>query len=101
MDKANPPDARGLQVLAKDVLGSKISRREFFRRATALGVSATAAGAVLDACSAGSSSTPTPSSTGKKGGSLVFGPYSDGENYDPATNTADYPLPRSPRSTRA
>jgi peptide/nickel transport system substrate-binding protein len=96
MDKANPPDALGLQVLAKDVLGSRISRREFFRRATALGVSVTAAGAVLDACSAGSSSTPTTASTGKKGGSLVFGPYSDGENYDPATNTADYPLPPFP-----
>jgi len=54
MDKAKPPGALGLQVLATDVLGSRISRREFFRRATALGVSATAAGAFLDACSSGS-----------------------------------------------
>jgi peptide/nickel transport system substrate-binding protein len=90
MDKVKPPNALGLQGLAEDVLGARMSRREFFYRATALGVSATAAAAFLDACGSSSPSSPT-ASAGKKGGTLVFGPYSDGENYDPATNTADFP----------
>jgi len=85
--------ARGDEALAEDVLSSRIDRREFFRRAALLGVSATAASGVLAACA--SSTTPS-SSRPKKGGTLVYGPLGDGENYDPSTNIYDFPSPPFP-----
>lgn len=93
MDAVQPHPPHGLEALAEDLLSSRIDRREFFRRSALLGVSATVAGGVLAACA--SSTTPSPSGA-KKGGTLVYGPLGDGQNYDPATNTYDYPSPPFP-----
>jgi peptide/nickel transport system substrate-binding protein len=93
MDVVQSHVARGVEALAADVLSSRIDRREFFRQAALLGVSAAAASGVLAACA--SSTTPS-SSRPKKGGTLVYGPLADGENYDPSTNIYDFPSPPFP-----
>jgi peptide/nickel transport system substrate-binding protein len=82
-----------LHTLAHEVLSARIGRREFLQRATALGLSASAAGAFLAACGSSpqSSTKAPPPSSAKKGGTLVVGPFGDSQNYDPATNNADYP----------
>lgn len=92
MDVVQSPAARGVEALAEDVLSSRIDRREFFRQAALLGVSATAASGVLAACS----SSTAPSSSPNKDGTLVYGPLGDGENYDPSTNIYDFPSPPFP-----
>ena len=98
----------GLAALADDASKARIDRRSFLRRAAALGVSAPAAAAILAACgsstpSSGASGGGSPSSSvkpaapgGKKGGTLTFGPFADGEDYDPATNNFDFPNPPFP-----
>ncbi|MGH9291944.1 MAG: ABC transporter substrate-binding protein [Acidimicrobiales bacterium] len=79
-------------------LGAKIDRRQFLNRAAALGVSAGAAGAFL----AVPGSLPTLSRTApssarsQHGGTLRFGPFPDGADYDPATNDFDFPNPPFP-----
>jgi peptide/nickel transport system substrate-binding protein len=100
MQEARPPE--GLRALADDVIAASIDRREFFRRAAGLGLSASAAAAFLAACGGGSSSSGSSSAASsaaastaapKKGGRLTYGPLGDGSNYDPATNNYDYPSP--------
>ena len=96
MDPVEPSHDGELRALAEGVLSAKIGRREFLRRATALGISVPAAAAFLAACGSSSStstSSSTPAPTGKKGGTLVFGPLGDGANYDPSTNNYDFPSP--------
>jgi peptide/nickel transport system substrate-binding protein len=93
MDAVHSHAARGVEALAEDVLSSKIDRREFFRQAALLGVSAAAASGVLAACAG---STAPSSAPRKKGGTLVYGPLGDGQNYDPSTNIYDYPSPPFP-----
>jgi peptide/nickel transport system substrate-binding protein len=90
----------GLRALADDVIAARVDRREFFRRAAGLGLSATAAAAFLAACGSSGSSSSSSATSGaastapaKKGGKLVYGPLGDGANYDPATNNYDYPSP--------
>lgn len=93
MDPVQPPVERDFAPLAADFLTAKIDRRQFLRRAAALGVSTSAAGAFLAACGTNASSSP---SSAKKGGTMVYGPFADGQNYDPATNNFDYPNPPFP-----
>ena len=90
MDKFQGRASREVEALAEAVLSSRIDRREFFRRSALLGVSASAAGGILAACS---SSTSPSSTRAQKGGTLVYGPLADGENYDPSTNIYDFPSP--------
>lgn len=92
-----------LQRLAQEVLSARIGRREFLQRATALGLSASAAGAFLAACGSSpqSSTKAPPPASAKKGGTLAVGPFGDPQNYDPATNNADFPEIPFPPSTRA
>jgi peptide/nickel transport system substrate-binding protein len=86
-----------LHELADEVLNSRIDRRDFLRRAAALGISASAAVAFrsrfLDSDPLQHTRIPA---TAKKGGTLVFGPYPDGADYDPATNNFDFPNPPFP-----
>lgn len=82
-----------LPAIAGEFLAARIDRREFFRKAAAVGVSGTAAAAFLAACGSSTSSGGGGGATtpAKKSGTLVYGPLGDGENYDPATNDYDYP----------
>jgi peptide/nickel transport system substrate-binding protein len=93
-----------LRELAEGVIAQRVDRREFFRKATVLGLSASAAAAFLAACGSSSSSSSSASSAAasgaaggtsapKKGGRLTYGPLGDGGDYDPALNNYDYPSP--------
>ena len=89
-------DEPELQQLAEDLLARRISRRNFIRGAAAIGVSATAAAVFLSACGATTNPHSARPPAAKQGGTLVYGPFGDGENYDPATNDDDYPAPPFP-----
>jgi peptide/nickel transport system substrate-binding protein len=98
MESSKTPE---VQELVRIVIDGGIDRREFLRRAAALGFSATAISTALAACG-GTSGTSSPTSTQaasaaasavKQGGTLIVGPYGDGGDYDPSTNTDDTPYP--------
>jgi peptide/nickel transport system substrate-binding protein len=91
-----PQQPRTLRALAEDVVAARTDRREFFRRAAALGVSVPAASALLAACSGSNSATSSSGAATSKGGTLTYGPLGDGENYDPLLNNYDYPSPPFP-----
>jgi peptide/nickel transport system substrate-binding protein len=67
---SNQTDDGGVQGLVSDYLGRRIDRRDFVRRAVALGLSMPAASAILAACS---SATTTTSTTVTKGGTFIEG----------------------------
>lgn len=93
-ESAQPSEEQVLQQLVGAVQANNVDRRDFLRRAAALGISAGAAGSFLAACGSNSASPKTHAA--KKGGTLVFGPYPDGADYDPATNNFDFPNPPFP-----
>lgn len=99
MDPIQPHQLPGLLQLAEDYTAAKTDRREFLKRATALGLSIPAATAFLAACGSSSSSSSSSSSatsggsSGAKGGRLTYGPLGDAQNYDTDTNNYDYPSP--------
>ncbi len=77
-----------------DLVHGRISRRQFVSRAAALGVSMSVIGALVQACSSGSSSQPSattfpvagPTEAGS-GGALLIGQESDMDVLDPALGT--------------
>ncbi len=89
--------------LVDDYVAQKVNRRAFFRRAGALGLSASAAASILAACGSGnsgdaSSTSPvtTPGSTDvsgpiKKGGQLIEGYDRDFSTIDPVLTPWDDP----------
>jgi spermidine/putrescine transport system substrate-binding protein len=79
VDKDAYVDKKDLEGLIREVAGGRISRRQFFYRAAALGLSTSAIGTVLAACGNSSSSpsaSPTPMDTTKPA-SLYFYNWSD------------------------
>jgi len=101
MEGRQPAEARGLGdpgQSGEDVPSDKLDRREFLQRASAVGVSLTAATAlhaVHDPASV-TARAARRATKAAKGGTLVFGPVGDGANYDPCTNAYDYPAPPFP-----
>ncbi|MHB1928174.1 MAG: ABC transporter substrate-binding protein [Acidimicrobiales bacterium] len=92
------PDTEGLRHLVERHTRGELSRREFLGRAVGFGLSASAAGVLLDACgssanrssSSGSSGTTKPGAGGGSGGkppttTLTYRPQNDIANLDPAT----------------
>src|SRR5947209_4368656 len=53
-----------------ELLAGRLSRREFMRRGSAIGLSAPLLGAILSACGSSSSSSTAPVGTPKRGGTL-------------------------------
>src|SRR5947209_3353616 len=53
-----------------ELAAGRISRREFMRRGSAIGLSAPFLGAILAACGSSSSTTPAPAGRAKRGGTL-------------------------------
>lgn len=74
-------DAGYLRTLVDDYIQARLSRRQFMIRALALGVSASAAGAILAACTSTSSSSG--STTPKVGGIIKHGTDRDFSRIDP------------------
>jgi peptide/nickel transport system substrate-binding protein len=66
-----------------EFLAGNISRREFVRAGTVIGLSLPVLGAILEACSSGPSTTSSSSSTVKKGGRLNIGHQTPSGPMDP------------------
>lgn len=82
-----PGSEHPLEELVDDYLARRVSRRAFFRRAGAIGVSMSAAASILAACSGGRSGDSSgPASVTTGGGSTDAGPVQKGgqliEGYD-------------------
>jgi peptide/nickel transport system substrate-binding protein len=78
---ANPNEIRSL---VGEYVENRIDRRQFLSRALALGLSGTAAGALLAACSSSSSSPSAATSTKPPTTTLTYRPLVDIQNLDPA-----------------
>jgi peptide/nickel transport system substrate-binding protein len=76
-------DPNEIRSLVGEYMGNRIDRRQFLSRALALGVSGTAASAILAACSS-SSSPSTATSTKPPTTTLTYRPLVDIQNLDPA-----------------
>ena len=78
--------------LVEEFLSKRLDRRQFLSRAAAIGLSASAAGALLAACgsgattptSTGSGASSTTTTTGPPTTTLTWRPAADVENVDPA-----------------
>ena len=88
-------DESSVEGLVDEYLTRKVSRRAFFQRAAALGVSAGAAGGILaSSASARSSGAPPSTATAatiKKGGQLIEGYDRDFSKLDPVLTPWDDP----------
>jgi ABC-type transport system substrate-binding protein len=86
-------DELSVESLVDDYLTEKVSRRAFFQRAAALGISASAAGSILAASArAGTSGSAGPTSTRiKQGGQLIEGYDRDFSKMDPVFTPWDDP----------
>jgi peptide/nickel transport system substrate-binding protein len=71
-----------------ELLAGRISRREFVRAGSVIGISLPVLGAILAACSSGTSTTSSSSGTVKKGGRLNIGHQTPSGPMDPIL-TAD------------
>jgi len=77
------PNPNEIRSLVGEYVENRIDRRQFLSRAVALGVSSTAAGAILAACS--SSSSPSNANSAKPPTTtLTYRPLVDIQNLDPA-----------------
>jgi peptide/nickel transport system substrate-binding protein len=84
---------RGQSEIANHIIdefaAGRLSRRDFIRRATVVGVSASALGPILAACSSSSSpsssATPTSSAAGKPGGVIRAGIVTPTASINPVT----------------
>lgn len=79
------PDTDGIRQLAVEHTRLGLSRREFLGRAVALGLSASAAGVLLDACGSPAASSHASTATKPTTTTLVYRPQNDIANLDPAT----------------
>ena len=77
------PNPNEIRSLVGEYVQNRIDRRQFLSRALALGVSGTAASAILAACSS-SSSPSTANSTKPPTTTLTYRPQVDIQNLDPA-----------------
>src|SRR5579871_3035844 len=84
-------DDSSVEHLVEDYRARKVSRRAFFQRAAALGLSGSAAAGVLAAAARASAGGASAATAIKKGGQLIEGYDRDFSKIDPVLTTWDDP----------